>query len=98
MPVDAAPIAARLAKGGDLRHTVADRDQKHPTAWAASQADARDLAKWHVDHAAHSQPVLAGLTVFRHGIGSLRTSSRTHNRCLEISRAVCSIHFDDGNF
>src|SRR5215510_16085223 len=57
MPVDAALIAARLGKPGDLRHPVTDRDQKHPTVSAATQANTRDLAKWHVDHAARSQPV-----------------------------------------
>src|SRR6516162_3256813 len=68
MPVDAALIAARLGKPGDLRHPVTDRDQKHPTVSAATQANTRDLAKWHVDHAPHSQPVR--LTVFHHGRGS----------------------------
>jgi hypothetical protein len=58
MPVDSAPIAARLGKPGDLRHSVADRDQKHPTVSAATQANTRDLAKRHVDHATHSKPVL----------------------------------------
>src|SRR5215510_9278356 len=92
MPVDSTSIAARLGKPGDLRHPVADRDQKLPTVWAATQANARDLAKWHVDHAAHSQPVLVGLTVFRHGRGSLRTSIRMYNHCLMISRVFFSIH------
>src|SRR5215831_7593266 len=87
MPVDAALIAARLAKPGDLRDPVTDRDQKHPTVSAATQANTRDLAKWHVDHAAHSQPVLVRLTVFRHGRGPLWTSRRTHNHCLMISRS-----------
>ena len=64
MPVDAALIAARLGKPGDLRHPIADRDQKHPTVSAATQANTRDLAKWHVDHTAQSQPVLVRLTVF----------------------------------
>jgi hypothetical protein len=67
MPVDSAFIAARLGKPGDLRHPVADRDQKHPTVSAATQANTRDLAKWHVDHAAHSQPILVRLTVSPHG-------------------------------
>src|SRR6516162_6142017 len=85
MPVDAALIAARLGKPGDLRHPVTDRDQKHPTVSAAMQANTRDLAKWHVDHAPHSQPVR--LTVFHHGRGSLWTSRRTHNHYLMISRS-----------
>src|SRR6516164_7424927 len=63
MPVDSAPIGARLGKPGDLRHPVANRDQRHPTVSAATQANPRDLAKRHVDHAAHSQPVLVRLTV-----------------------------------
>src|SRR5262245_60414302 len=86
MPVDAALIAARLGKPGDLRNPVADRDQKHPTVLAATQANTRDLAKGHVDHAAHSQPVLARLTV-SHGRGSLWTSRRTHNHYLMISQS-----------
>src|SRR5262249_4709506 len=71
MPVDRALSAARLGKPGDLRHSVTDRDQKHPTLLAATQANTRDLAQWHVDYAAHSQPVLGRLTV-SHGRGSLR--------------------------
>src|SRR5262245_35543906 len=69
MPVDAALIATRLGKPGDLRHPVTDRDQKHPTVSAATQANTRDLAKWHVDHAAHPQPVLVQLSVFTTGEG-----------------------------
>src|SRR6516162_1019610 len=84
MPIDSALVAARLGKPGDLRHSVTDRDQKHPTALAATQANTRDLAKGHVDHAAHSQPVLVRLTVFHHGRGSLLTSSRTYNHWLMI--------------
>src|SRR6516164_9170183 len=84
MPIDSALVAARLGKPGDLRHPVTDRDQKHPTVSAATQANTRDLAKWHVDHAAHSQPVLVRLTVFHHGRGSLWTSTRTHNHYLMI--------------
>jgi hypothetical protein len=57
MPIDSAPVATRVGKPRDLRRPVADRDQKHPTASAATQADTRDLAKWHIDHAAYSQPV-----------------------------------------
>src|SRR6516162_8252818 len=95
MPVDSSPIAARLKKPGDLRHPVADRDQKHPTVSAATQANARDLAKWYVDHAAHSQPVLGRLTVSMRE--SLRASRRTYNHCLRISRVFCSIHFENGN-
>src|SRR5499427_7240929 len=57
------------------------------TVSAATQANTRDLAKWHVDHAAHSQPVLVRLTVFRHGRGSLWMSKRTHNLYLMISRS-----------
>src|SRR5215467_1078523 len=94
MPLDSAPIAARLGKPGDLRHPVADRDQKRPTVSAATQANTRDLAKWYVDHAAHSQPVLVQVTVFHHGRGFLRTSRRTYNHCLLISRVFCSIHFE----
>src|SRR5262249_6137974 len=69
MPVDAALITARLGKPGDLRRPIADRDQKHPTVSAATQANTRDLAKWHVDHTAQSQPVLVRLTFFHHGRG-----------------------------
>src|SRR6516164_9835917 len=83
MPVDAALVAVRLGKPGDLCRPVADRDQKHPTVSAATQANTRDLAKWHVDHAAHSQ--LLRLTVSSHGEGSLLTSKRTYNHCLMIS-------------
>src|SRR6516164_7034118 len=82
MPVDAALIAARLGKPGDLSHPVTNRDQKHPTVSAATQANTRDLAKWHVDHAPHVR-----LTVFHHGRRSLWTSRRTHNHCLMISRS-----------
>src|SRR6478609_11662947 len=92
MPVDSAPIAARLGKPRDLRHPIADRDQKHLTVSAATQANTRDLAKWHVDHAAHSQPVLVRLTA-SHGSGFLRTSRRMYNHCWMISRVLCSIHF-----
>src|SRR5215472_16154244 len=84
MPVDAALIAARLGKPGDLRHPVTDRDQKHRTVSAATQANTRDLAKWHVDHAAHSQPVFLRLTVSSHGEGSLLTR-RTYNHSLMFS-------------
>src|SRR5262245_43113327 len=78
MPVDAALIAARLGKPGDLRHSVTDRYEKHPTISAATQANTRYLAKWHVDDAAHSQPVLVRLTV-SHGRRALPTSSRPYN-------------------
>ena len=37
---------------------VADRDQGQPTVSAATEANTRDLAKWHVHHAAHLQPPL----------------------------------------
>ena len=86
------PIAARLGKPRDLRHPIADRDQKHLTVSAATQANTRDLAKWHVDHAAHSQPVLVRLTA-SHGSGFLLTSRRMCNHCWMISRVLCSIHF-----
>src|SRR6185312_16896965 len=62
--------------------------QKHLTVSAATQANARDLAKWHVDHAAHSQPVLVRLTA-SHGSGFLRTSRRMYNHCWMISRVLC---------
>src|SRR5271165_1007101 len=84
MPVDPAPIAARQEKPGDLRHPVADRDQMHPTVSAATQTNAGDLVKRHVDHAAHLQPVVVRLTVFRHGREPVQTSSRTYNHCLTI--------------
>src|SRR6516225_11994844 len=84
MPVDSGPIAPRLRKPGDLRHPVADRDQKHLTVSAAPQANTRDLTQWHVDHAAYSQLVLVRLS-FSHGKGFLRTSRR-YNHCLMISR------------
>src|SRR5262245_27159569 len=79
MPVDSVPIAARLGKPGDLRHPIADRDQKHLTVSAATQANTRYLAKRYVDHAAHSQPVLVRLTVSHHGRGPLRTSRKTYS-------------------
>src|SRR6516225_1076334 len=88
MPVDSGPIAPSLRKPGDLRHPVTDRDQKLPTVSAAPQANTRDLAQWHVYHAAYSQLVLVRLS-FSHGKGSLRTSSR-YNHCLMISRVFCS--------
>jgi hypothetical protein len=66
MPFDTAPIAAWLEKPGDPRDPVADRDQRHSTVPAATQANARDLAKRNVDHAAHSKPVLVRLTTFHH--------------------------------
>src|SRR6516165_902127 len=97
MPIDSALVAARLGKPGDLRHSVTDRDQKHPTALAATQANTRDLAKGHVDHAAHSQPVLVRLTVFHHGRGSLLTSSRTYNHWLMISRVFAQFISKNGN-
>src|SRR6516165_10650826 len=78
---------AKLNEGRRLRHPVTDRDQKHPTVAAATRANTRDLAKWHVDQAAHSQPVLVRLTAFHHGRGSLWTSRRTHNHYLMISRS-----------
>ena len=56
--VDAA--AARLGKPGDLRHPIADRDQKHLTVSAATQANARDFVKWHIDPTAHLQPSTYG--------------------------------------
>src|SRR6516225_9558217 len=92
MPVYSGPIAPRLRKPGDLRHPVADRDQKHLTVSAAPQANTRDLAQWHVYHAAYSQLVLVRLS-FSHGKGSLRTSSR-YNHCLMISRVFCSSQFE----
>src|SRR5690242_17790847 len=73
MPIDLALIAARLGKPCDFRHLVTDRDERHPTASAATQANTRDLAKRHIDHAAHSQLILV-LTVFRHGRESPRRS------------------------
>src|SRR5262245_3364446 len=82
MPVDAALIAPRLGKPGDLRHSVTDRDQKQPTVLSATQASTRDLAQWHVDHAAHSQPVLGRLTV-SHGRGSLR-ALRKDSHCEDL--------------
>src|SRR6516225_4788586 len=92
MPVDSGPIAPRLRKPGDLRHPVADRDQKHLTVSAAPQANTRDLAKWHVYHAAYSQLVLVRLS-FSYGKGSLRNSSRYYH-CLMISRVFCSSQFE----
>src|SRR6516225_11657531 len=92
MPVDSAPIATRLGKPGDLRHPVTNRDQKLPTVSAAPQANTRDLAQWHVYHAAYSQLVLVRLS-FSHGKGSQRTSSR-YNHCLMISRVFCSSQFE----
>src|SRR6516165_7885846 len=89
MPVDAALIAARLGKPGDLRHPVTDRDQKHPTVSTATQANTGDLAKWHVDHTAHSQPLLVRLTGC-HGRRSLRTSRRAYN----MPNDFCSIQFE----
>src|SRR5262245_20949934 len=86
MPVDLAPIAARLEKPSDLRHTVADCNQRHPTVSVATQANTRHFAKWHVDHAAHSQPILGRLIIFHHGRGSLLKSKATYNHCLMISR------------
>jgi hypothetical protein len=54
MPLNSGPSAACNGKPCDLCYSVADRDQKHPAFSAATQADTRDLTKWHVDHAAHS--------------------------------------------
>ena len=50
-----------------------------------SQANAGDFVKWHIDHAAHAQPIVVGLTVFHHG----RTSADLKgNIQLEILHAV----------
>src|SRR5262249_37556191 len=68
MPVDSPPIATRLGKPGDLRHPVADRNQRLSTVAAATQANTRDLAEWHVDHTAHSQLAVVRST-FSHGRG-----------------------------
>ena len=56
----------RCAAGKTRRSSppIADRDQKHLIVSAATQANTRDLAKWHVDHAAHSQPVLCSTYCF----------------------------------
>src|SRR6476646_7938651 len=66
MPFDQAPAAARHGEPGDLCHPVADRDQKHPAVAAATQANARNLAKRHVNHAAYPQPLLVRLAISRH--------------------------------
>jgi hypothetical protein len=97
MPVDSVPIVTRLREPGDLRHPVADRDQKHPTASAATQANTRDFAKWHVDYAAHSQLIFVQLTVSHHERWSLRIS-RGH--CLLISRVLAQLisNNDDVHF
>ncbi len=61
MPIDLVPIAARLGKPGDLRHPIADRDQKLTTVSAAPYANTGDFAERHVDHSAHSQAALVRL-------------------------------------
>jgi hypothetical protein len=63
MPVNSAPIAARLGKPSDLRHPIADRDQKLPTVSVATQANTRDFAKWHIDYAAH--PAAGSCSTYR---------------------------------
>ena len=78
--------AAWLEKPSDLRYPVADCNQRHPTVSTATQANTRDLAKWHVDHAAHSQPVLVELSVSRHGFfckrrGLCRPPQRSMSYC-----------------
>ena len=72
---NATVIAARQGKPGDLRHPVADRDQRHPAVSAATQTNAGDFVKWRVDHAAHVQPVVR-LTVSHHRRGPLRTAEK----------------------
>jgi hypothetical protein len=84
MPVDSAPIDARQGTPGDPRHPVTDRDQRYPTVSAVAQANTGDLAKRHVDHATHPQPVLARSTVFRHA-GLLQTSGGAYKHYLMIS-------------
>ena len=76
VPIDSAFIAARLGKPGNLRRLVADRDQQQSAVSATTQANAGDLAKWHVDHAAHSQAILVRLTV-SHGRWPLQTQGGT---------------------
>jgi len=75
MPLDPALITARLGKPRDLRHPVTDRDQNLPTVSVATQANARDLPKRHVDHAAHSQSVLVRRAVFHYDICPLPNTS-----------------------
>src|SRR5262245_18576448 len=74
MPVNSTLVAARLGKPGDVCYPVAHRDQTHPTVSTGTQANTRHLAKWYVDHAAHSQPVFIPLAVSCHGRGFLRSN------------------------
>ena len=60
---------------GDLRLSVADRDQRHLPVSSATQANAGDLAKWHVDHATHSQSAL--LTLLQHALFVLNLGRAT---------------------
>jgi hypothetical protein len=53
----------------DLCYAVTDRDQRHPAVSTATQANTCDLAKWHIDHAAHSQPVFVRLAFLTIGEG-----------------------------
>jgi hypothetical protein len=54
-------------RGGENQAIFAARDQKRPAVSAATHANTRDLAKWHVDHAAHSQWVLFWLPASHQG-------------------------------
>src|SRR5262252_4791862 len=68
------------------------------TVSAATQANTRDLAKWHVDHAAHSQPVLVRLTVFHHWRGvAAEIKGNVQPLLDDFSRFFASTHFENGN-
>jgi hypothetical protein len=74
------PIAARLRKPGDLRHPIADRDQKHLTvsANASKYQRPREVAR-------RPRGALAAgscSTTVSHGRGFLRTSRRTYNHLI----------------
>jgi hypothetical protein len=96
VPVDLVLIAARWGKPGDIRQPIADGDQMHPTGLAAMRANARDLLKRHIDHAAYSQPVLLELAVWPHGEGLYcRQAERS---TLMSARATSGRHVDLSEF
>jgi hypothetical protein len=81
----------------DLRQPIADSDQTHPTVLAAMRANAGDLLKRHIDHAAHPQQIFVRLTVFPHGKLSLRIEESAQQLAIYCSGLIPSFISKNGN-
>jgi hypothetical protein len=69
----------------------------HPTILGAMRANAGDLLKWHIDHAAHPQQIFLRLTVFPHGKISLRIEESAQQLVIYCSGFIPSFISKKGN-